>query len=222
MRTIFGVKPNEVILFAVCLAIYLVIVFGWNLGGPAESNMSLIRDSVPVIGELPPQSISKLVIATALYLMSTIYALASIGATEYRRYLPQFVVLGVLTFLGWVALNFWVISGFLNANATVIYGAAAIVLLIAWGGLLMRSISQQHDATALFLVRFGLALSSFIAIAQLLALFTPEWRSPTQGIPLLYTLTLNAMVGMFLAGGGANMLWRERREQALAVGRKKR
>jgi hypothetical protein len=222
MRTILGVKSNEAILFAVCAAIYLAIVFAWNLGGPADSNMSFIRGVVPVIGELPPQSISKLVISSSLYLMAVVYALASIATSEYRRYLPMFIVLGVLTFLGWVALNFWVISGFLNANGTLLFGGATVVLLIVWGGALMRSIAQLHDATALFLVRLGLALSSFIAIVQLLALFTPSWRSPTQGIPVLYTLTLNAMVGLFLGGAGGNMLWRERREAALATGRKKR
>jgi hypothetical protein len=56
---------------------------------------------------------------------------------------------------------------------------------------------------------------------QLVALLTPEWRSPTQGIPVLYTMTLNALVGMILAGVGGNMLWRERRAQVLA-GAKKR
>jgi hypothetical protein len=82
-------------------------------------------------------------------------------------------------------------------------------------------IIRQHDATAVFLVCFGLGLTLFITIVQLVALLTPEWRSPTQGIPVLYTMTLNALVGMILAGVGGNMLWRERRAQVLA-GAKKR
>jgi hypothetical protein len=35
-------------------------------------------------------------------------------------------------------------------------------------------------------------------------------------------MTLNALVGLFLAGAGGNMLWRERRLQMLAAGSKKR
>ena len=58
----------------------------------------------------------------------------------------------------------------------------------------------------------------FITIVQLIALLTPDWRTPTQGIPVLFTMTLNALVGLFLAGAGGNMLWRERRMQMLAAG----
>jgi hypothetical protein len=39
---------------------------------------------------------------------------------------------------------------------------------------------------------------------------------------VLFTMTLNALVGLFLAGSGGNMLWRERRAQVLAAGTKKR
>jgi len=35
-------------------------------------------------------------------------------------------------------------------------------------------------------------------------------------------LTLNAIVGLFIAGVGGNMLWRERREEVLAGARRKR
>jgi hypothetical protein len=35
-------------------------------------------------------------------------------------------------------------------------------------------------------------------------------------------MTLNALVGLFLAGAGGNMLWRERRAQVLAAGAKRR
>jgi hypothetical protein len=80
----------------------------------------------------------------------------------------------------------------------------------------------MHDPLARFLVRFGLGLSLFVTIVQLVAVLTPEWRSPTQGIPVLYTMTLNALVGVFLAGFGGNMLWRERRAQVLAAAAKRR
>jgi hypothetical protein len=35
-------------------------------------------------------------------------------------------------------------------------------------------------------------------------------------------MTLNALVGLFLAGIGGNMLWRERRAEFLAAGTKRR
>ena len=97
-------------------------------------------------------------------------------------------------------------------------------LCCCWFGavFLARFVATQHDATALFLVCFGLGLTWFITIVQLIALLTPDWRTPTQGIPVLYTMTLNALVGLFLAGSGGNMLWRERRAQVLAAGSKKR
>jgi hypothetical protein len=132
------------------------------------------------------------------------------------------VILSVLSFLGWIALNYWVISGFLNSPSVLLYGAASVVLLVVWGGFLARSIATQHDVTALWLVCFGLGLTLFITIVQLVALLTPDWRTPTQGVPVLYTMTLNALVGLFLAGVGGNMLWRERRAQFLAAGAKRR
>jgi hypothetical protein len=177
---------------------------------------------LPLIGELPQQSISKLVITAALYLVSIIYALIMVATSRHRAALPQMVILSVLSFLGWIALNYWVISGFLNSPSVLLYGAASVVLLLVWGVFLARSIATQHDVTALWLVCFGLGLSLFISIAQLVALLTPDWRTPTQGIPVLYTLTLNALVGLFLAGVGGNMLWRERRAQFLAASAKRR
>src|SRR6266513_40266 len=131
------------------------------------------------------------------------------------------IILGALTFLGWVALNYWVISGFLNSPSVLLYGGVALLLLVVWLGFLFRSIALQHDATALFLVALGLGLTLFITIVQLVALLTPNWRTPTQGVPVLFTMTLNALVGLFIAGAGGNMLWRERRAQVLAAGAKK-
>jgi hypothetical protein len=113
-----------------------------------------------------------------------------------------------------------VIAGFLNAS--LLYGAVAVVLLLIWGGGVMRFVETLHDPLAFFMVRYGLGLSLFITIVQILAVLTPEWRSPTQGVPVLYTLTLNAIVGMFIAGVGGNMLWRERRAELLAGGRRRR
>jgi hypothetical protein len=211
--------------------VFAAIVFGWNLSGLADSDLSFIRGTpaqgstvregaIPVIGELPAQSISKIVISSALYLLALVYALAVVATSEYRKSLPMIVGLGVLTFLAWMALNFWVITGFLNGS--LLYGAIAIVLLGAWGGGVMRFVAREHDVTAIFLVRFGLALALFITIVQILATLTPNWRTPTQGVPVLYTMTLNAIVGMIIAGVGGNMLWRERREQVLAAGSKRR
>jgi hypothetical protein len=134
----------------------------------------------------------------------------------------QFAGLSVLSFLAWMALNYWVIAGFLNSPATLLYGGAAIIFLIVWGGGLMRFVSRMHDATGLFLTRFGLGLAAFITIVQILAVVTSDWRSPTQGIPVLYNLTFNGLVGVFLAGFGGNMFWRERRAQVLAAASKRR
>ena len=141
---------------------------------------------------------------------------------QLRAALPSMAILGVLSFLGWVTLNYWVLSGFLNSPSVLLYGAASVVLLALWAGFLARSVVTQHDATAQFLVCFGLGLTLFITIVQLIAVLTPDWRTPTQGIPVLFTMTLNALVGVFLAGSGGNMLWRERRAQVLAAGTKKR
>jgi hypothetical protein len=127
-----------------------------------------------------------------------------------------------LTFLAWTALNFWVIAGFLNSPNVLLFGGAAVVLLLIWAGGVMRFVSKDHDAMALFMVRFGLGLAAFITIVQIIAVLTPEWRSPTQGVPVLYTLTFNGLVGVFLAGAGGNMLWRERRTQVLAAASKRR
>jgi hypothetical protein len=246
MRKIFGVDLRDAIPFIVCTLLYVALVFGWNLSGIADSDIPFIRGVVPVIGDLPPQSISRFFVTATLYLMALLYALWSLAASEYRRYLVQFLGLSVVTFLAWVALNYWVIAGFLNSPNTVLNGAVAIVLLIGWMGGVMSFLSEPpqrsrprsgilalldrvrgftsglHDPLALFLVRFGIGLATFVTIVQVLAVATPDWRSPTQGIPLLYTLTLNALVGIFLAGAGGNMLWRERRQEALAAGRRKR
>jgi hypothetical protein len=236
MRKIFGVELKDVTPFLVCTVIYVALIFGWNLGGIADSDMSFIRGVVPVIGDLPPQSISRFFVTSTLYLMSLVYALWSLVISEHRRYLPQFVGLSAITFLAWIALNYWVIAGFLNSPNTVLNGAIAILLLIVWIGGIGRFLSRLHDGLALFLVRFGLGLATFITIVQVVSVlydvvvaFLPagilplfEWRSPTNGIPVLYTLTFNALVGIFVAGAGGNMLWHERRAQVLAAATRRR
>jgi hypothetical protein len=222
MRKIFGVDMRDAIPFIVCALIYTVLVFGWNLSGIADSEMTAFRASTPVIGELPPQSISKVFVTATLFLVALLYGLWSLAASEHRGTVVQFVGLSALTFVAWMALNYWVIAGFLNSPATLLYGGASILLLIIWGAGLMRFVSRMHDATGIFLTRFGLGLAAFITIVQILAVITSEWRSPTQGIPVLYNLTFNGLVGVFLAGFGGNMFWRERRAQVLAAAGKRR
>jgi hypothetical protein len=226
MREFFRFERRELIIFLVCALAFVAIWLLWTVLPLADGVSIADADSpfrgAPLVGELPQQSVSKLVITIALYLVSIIYALVMIATGKQRAALPQMAILGLLSFLGWVALNYWVISGFLNSPSVLLYGAASVVLLVVWGGFLARSVATQHDATAQFLVCFGLGLTLFITIVQLIAVLTPDWRTPTQGIPVLYTMTLNALVGLFLAGAGGNMLWRERRAQVLAAGAKRR
>jgi hypothetical protein len=237
-----GVDRGEITIFVICTLLLVAIVFAWNLipvvtvpdgrvvslaedqemtflRGTAIPGSLLRQGYIPVIGELPPQSISKLLICVAMFLISIVYALIAIARSEYRRYVPQFAGLGAITFLAWVALNYWVIANFLNAPT--IYAVVSTVLLIVWGGAMAYFVARLHDPMALFLVRLGLGLSIFISIVQILALLTPGWRTPTQGIPVLYNVTLNALLGLFLAGAGGNMLWRERRTQVLAGGKRR-
>jgi hypothetical protein len=226
MRDFFRFERKELIIFLACAAGYVVIWLLWTVLPLAGTQSIADIDSpfrgLPLIGELPQQSVSKLVITAALYLMSIVYALVMVATGKHRAALPSMAILGVLSFLGWVTLNYWVLSGFLNSPSVLLYGAASIVLLLLWAGFLARSVATQHDATAQFLVCFGLGLTLFITIVQLIAVLTPDWRTPTQGIPVLFTMTLNALVGLFLAGSGGNMLWRERRAQVLSAGAKKR
>ena len=232
MRKIFGVEIKDAIPFIVCALIFAALVFAWlvipTISTPtgwvsiADSDITFIRGVVPFLGDLPPQSISKVFVTAVLYLIALVYALWSLVASEHRRALPLFVGLSILTFLAWMALNYWVIAGFLNSPNTLLFGGAAVVLLVVWAGGVMRFVSTEHDAMALFLVRFGLGLAAFITIVQLIAVVTAGWRSPTQGIPVLYTLTFNGLVGVFLAGAGGNMLWRERRAQVLAAASRRR
>src|SRR5258706_126461 len=226
MRDFLRFERRDLIIFGACALVYVAIWLLWTVlplaGGQSIADIDSPFRGVPLIGELPQQSVSKLVITAALYLVSIVYALVMVATSKQRAALPQMAILGLLSFLGWVTLNYWVISGFLNSPSVLLYGAASVVLLLVWGGFLARSVATQHDATALFLVCFGLGLTLFITIVQLIALLTPDWRTPTQGIPVLFTMTLNALVGLFLAGSGGNMLWRERRAQVLAAGAKKR
>jgi hypothetical protein len=235
MRKIFGVDLRDAVPFVVCALIYVVLIFGWNLLGIANSDMSFIR-GVPVIGDLPPQSISRFFVTATLYILALLYALWSLAITEYRRYLLQFFGLSVITFLAWMALNYWVIAGFLNSPSTLLLGGATVVFMGLWIVAVIYFLVELHDPLAIFFVRFGLGLSLFITVVQVATVLYDvvvsllpagtlpmfEWRSPTNGIPILYTLTLNAIVGVFIAGAGGNMLWRERRTQMIAAAGKRR
>jgi len=227
MREFFRVNRRDLVLFLICAAVYALIFFGWTVFGLGPNGESLadtdaVAAGIPLLGDLPTQSVSKLVISGALYLLALVFGLLALNTPEERRALPLLLLISVLTFLGWMALNFWIVSGFLNSPSTLLYGGAAIVLLVAWGIVLGGGVGRIHDQLARFMVRFGLALAMFITIVQLISVLTPDWRSPTQGIPILYTLTLNGLIGLFIAGAGGNMLWRERRTQMLATAGKKR
>ncbi len=226
MRDFLRANRKDVVLFAVCAGIYLVIWLLWTViplaGDRSLADTDAVAAGIPLLGNLPTQSVSKFVVTGALYLLSLIYALVSATSPEERRVFPQLIIIAALTFLGWMALNFWIISGFLNSPSTLLYGGASIVLLLAWGVFLGRGLATIHDPLARFMMRFGLGLALFITIVQLVSVLTPNWRTPTQGIPVLYTMTLNALVGVFIAGFGGNMLWRERRAQVLAAGARRR
>src|SRR6266540_2481155 len=162
MRDYFRFDRRDLIPFLVCTIIYAAIFFLWTVvplnGGVSLADSDSVAAGVPVLGDLPTQSISKLVISGALYLMAVVYGLWSIAASEHRRTLPQFVGYGLLSLVAWMMLNFWVVSGFLNSPSVLLYSAASIVLLLVWGGATARFVAQLHDAMALFLVRFGLGL----------------------------------------------------------------
>lgn len=226
MREFLRVDRRDLMFFVGSAVIYTVLFFLWTViplaGDHSLADTDAIAAGIPLIGDLPTQSVSKLVVSGLLYVLAVVYGLLAISTSEERKAFPQLLVIGVLTILAWMMLNFWVVSGFLNSPAVGIYGGLSVVLLLAWAVAMAFGVIRTHDALARFMVRFGLALALFITIVQLVALLTPEWRSPTQGIPVLYTLTMNALVGVFIAGFGGNMLWRDRRAQVLAAGAKKR
>ncbi|HET9221525.1 MAG TPA: hypothetical protein VFO07_03430, partial [Roseiflexaceae bacterium] len=152
MRDFLRFERRELIIFLACALLFVVIWLAWTVlplaGGESIADIDSPFGGIPLIGELPQQSISKLGISAALYLSSIVYALAMVATSRHRAALPQMVILSVLSFLGWIALNYWVISGFLNSPSVLLYGAASLVLLAAWGGFLARSIATQHDVTA--------------------------------------------------------------------------
>ena len=141
------------ILFLVCAVIYTVLFFLWTVvglnGGVSLADTDAIAAGIPLLGDLPTQSVSKIVVSALLYLLAIVYGLLAATSPEERRALPQLLIIGVLTFLAWMVLNFWVVSGFLNSPAVLIYGAASVVLLIAWGVALARGVMTIHDAVAI-------------------------------------------------------------------------
>src|SRR5262245_36719295 len=85
------------------------------------------------------------------------------------------------------------IIGMLTLTATIY---AIVSMWLAW-----RTGDQGDRPVGLFLVKQGLAMAVYICVGQILALvislglaaagFTwANWASPTQGIPVMYTLCL--------------------------------
>ena len=56
-----------------------------------------------------------------------------------------------------------------------------------------HALMRQVMRTELIRVKALIGTAAFITIVQLIAILTPDWRSPTQGVPVLYTLTFNAL-----------------------------
>jgi hypothetical protein len=94
-----------------------------------------------------------------------------------------------------------------------------------------RSGEQGDSEIGTFLIRQGAAMVIYICITQILAvllqplgqlitssmgLARAEWRSPTQGIPLMYTLCLGGFIGIVLAGIGSDLVWGRKRDTFLA------
>src|SRR5690242_6620872 len=111
MRRVLGVDLRDALPFIVCAVIFVVLCLVWlvvplvsDTAGTvsiADSNMTFIRGTdpsaptIPVLGELPPQSISKVFVTGMLFLLALVYALVSLAASEYRGSLPQLVGLCV-------------------------------------------------------------------------------------------------------------------------------
>ncbi|MDQ2998226.1 MAG: hypothetical protein M3R61_14410, partial [Chloroflexota bacterium] len=101
MRDFFRFERRELLVFGICAAAYVAIWLLWTVaplaGGVSIADIDSPFGGIPLIGELPQQSISKLVITAALYLVSIIYALVMIATSKHRAALPQMVILGLLT-----------------------------------------------------------------------------------------------------------------------------
>lgn len=101
-----------------------------------------------------------------------------------------------------------------------------IVLSLAYPGAAMAIIKDDpHEPISMFLMRFGVALGVYSSVAQIAAVMVPaaRWTQPTEGIPVMRTLTIAVSAGIVLAGIGANMVWMgERREEFLAATSKKK
>ena len=94
---------------------------------------------------------------------------------------------------------------------------AIVSMWLAW-----RNNEQGDQPAGLFMVKQGLAMTLYICIGQILSVASPYWRSPTQGIPVMYTLCLGGFIGIVVAGIGADMLWKNRRATFLAQSAKRR
>ena len=107
MRDFLRFERRELLVFGLCALLYVAIWLTWTVlplaGGQSIADINSPFGGIPLIGELPQQSISKLVITAALYLVSIIYALVMVATGKHRAALPSMVILGLLTFLGWRA-----------------------------------------------------------------------------------------------------------------------
>ncbi|MCG8350626.1 MAG: hypothetical protein MI924_22890 [Chloroflexales bacterium] len=134
--------------------------------------------------------------------------------------------------VAYLALQFWWILFMVGVNGAeqnpskmvLLFGLTGITLvytiistILAW-----RSSDQGERPVALFLMKLGLAMTIYISVGQIAAVATPAWRTPTQGIPVMYTLTMAGFIGLTLAGIGANMAWRDRRMTFLSERSKKK
>src|SRR5215208_7517368 len=102
MRDFLRFERRELIIFLVCALAYVAIWLLWTVlplvGGQSIADINSPFGGVPLIGELPQQSVSKLVITAALYLISIVYALVMIATSKHRAALPQMAILGLLSF----------------------------------------------------------------------------------------------------------------------------
>lgn len=112
-------------------------------------------------------------------------------------------------------------------NMAMLLFALVTSLIYAVLGAAIGGKIEGVSTLAAFLMRSGVALMLYTCVGQIAAVFVPAafWTYPTEGIPVMHTLTVCVSLGIFLAGIGGNMVWvGERREAFLAEagGKKKR
>jgi len=129
-----------------------------------------------------------------------------------------------------VALNPGGVFSFLASTTTTNANNMAILLAILVCALVyafLGTVLNKGESGFLpsLLIRAGIALSIYTTIGQIAAVVIPNahWTLPTQGIPVLRTVTIGVALGIFLAGIGGNMVWvGEKRDKFLQETSKKR